>query len=223
MKPYYDENNIQIYLGDCREILPTLECIQVILTDPPYGMNNNTDTTRFSGGHNPAHRGDGKASPRPRVVGDDVPFNPTHLISYPKVIIWGFNHFARHLPVGTTLIWVKRFDDAFGSFLSDAEVAWMKGGCGVYCYRDLSLLSETRYRRHPTEKPLSLMKWCIKRLGDSWTVGLICDPYMGSGTTLRAAKDMGLRAIGIEIDEHYCEVAARRMSQGVFDFGGGRM
>ena len=69
-------------------------------------------------------------------------------------------------------------------------------------------------KSHPTQKPLPLMQWCV-----AFTSGTVLDPFMGSGTTLRAAKDLGRKAIGVEIEERYCEIAAQRLSQQVLDFG----
>lgn len=222
--PYYQDEAVTIYHGDCREILPTLDgrSIRLVLSDPPYGMNCDTDSTRFSGGDRDsvARRGVGKISPR--IVGDDEPFDPTPWLDFPEVILWGSNHFASRLPVGTTLVWIKRLDPAFGSFLSDAELAWMKGGHGVYCWRDLTMMAEAKHRVHPSQKPEGLMQWCLSRVGKSWTIGAVLDPYMGSGTTLRACKNRGLKAIGIEIEERYCEIAAKRMSQSVMNFSGGK-
>ena len=214
MKPYYKDDAVTIYHGDCREILPELSKADLVVTDPPYGMNWNTNSSRFSGGTDPKRRG-GVAN-KDGIIGDTREFNPLPFVSYPHVIMWGSNHYAEHLPVGTTLVWIKRLEAAFGSFLSDAELAWMKGGHGVYCFRDLSMNAEANRRIHPTQKPLSLMRWCIKKSGS--TDGLILDPFMGSGTTLRAAKDLGRKAIGIEIEEKYCEIAANRMMQEVLDF-----
>lgn len=77
--------------------------------------------------------------------------------------------------------------------------------------------SEIGEHFHPTQKPSALMRWCIGLAGD---VATVLDPYMGSGTTLRAAKDLGHRAIGVEVEERYCEIAARRLGQEVLDFGG---
>src|SRR5208282_3892823 len=130
-----------------------------------------------------------------------------------------FHHFSNNLPTGTVLVWLKRYEDGYGSFLSDADLAWMKGGHGVYCMRDVSLQAESKNRLHPTQKPEPLMRWCIGRAGCPES-GVVLDPFMGSGTTLRAAKDLGRRAIGIEIEEKYCEIAAKRLSQKVFDFSG---
>jgi site-specific DNA-methyltransferase (adenine-specific) len=218
MKPYYEDDAVTIYHGDCREILPTLTA-DVLVTDPPYGINLNTDNSRFSGGSkgNMAKRGNGIGSANGvRIHGDDAPFDPSFLLSAAAHrVIWGWNHFANALPGGTCLVWIKRNDTAFGSFLSDAEIAWVSKGHGVYCYRDLSNNAIARERAHPTQKPLGLMRWCL----GFFPVGAVLDPFMGSGTTLRAAKDLGRKAIGIEIEERYCEIAARRMGQEVMDFG----
>lgn len=215
MKPYFTDSTgtITIWHGDCREILPILKA-DVVVSDVPYGMNWNVDTSRFSGGSQEARRGG--TNSRLAVKDDDQPFDPSPFLGFDEVILFGCNHFAARLPVGTTLVWIKRNDEAFGSFLSDAELAWMKGGHGVYCYRDTSMAGEARTRAHPTQKPLPLMRWCIKKTtGDT-----ILDPFMGSGTTLRAAKDLGRKAIGIEIEERYCEIAAKRLAQEVFSFDG---
>ena len=212
--PYYDEDGITIYHGDCREIVPTLTA-DVIVSDPPYGMRWDTDTSRFAGGSaaSRARRGSGRAD-WGVVNGDDEPFDPAPWLTFDHVVLWGSNHFAGRLPVGTTLVWIKRFDLAFGSFLSDAEVAWVKGGHGVYCRRDVSMAGEARVRQHPTQKPLGIMAWSIGMAGGQ---GTVLDPFMGSGTTLRAAKDLGRKAIGIEIEERYCEIAAKRLGQMVLD------
>lgn len=216
IKPYYQDDYCTIYHGDCREILPHLEPVDLVLTDPPYGVNWNTNSTRFSGGNRNsiAKRGLGRDWKK-RIIGDDTDFDPTPFINYPHVILFGFNNYLSKLPRGTVLVWIKRNDAAFGSFLSDAEIAWQKGGSGVYCYKDLSLNAEANYRLHPTQKPLPLIRWCIER---SKATGTILDPFMGSGTTLRAAKDLGRKAIGIELDEKYCEVAAKRLYQEVLAF-----
>jgi hypothetical protein len=150
------------------------------------------------------------------VIGDDKPFDPMPWIEVPKAILWGSNHFAGRLPVGTTLVWIKRNDDAFGTFLSDAEIAWMRGGYGVYCIKELC--NESVNRMHPCQKPLSVMRWCIRMLKLE-PGSLILDPYMGSGTTLIAALAEGHRAIGVEIDPRYCRIAKRRIERPHQPFG----
>jgi site-specific DNA-methyltransferase (adenine-specific) len=205
--PYYTDDLVTIYHGDNREWTVPPGMADALVSDPPYGMGWETDLSRFSGGAQKVKRGQNWGS---QIAGDDEPFDPSRWLDYPEVILWGANHFGRHLPVGTTLVWIKRYDAAFGSFLSDAEVAWMKGGHGVYCFRETGYKgNEERY--HPTQKPLALMRWCVGKT----TASTIVDPFMGSGSTLVAAKSLGRRAIGIEIEEKYCEIAAMRCSQEV--------
>jgi site-specific DNA-methyltransferase (adenine-specific) len=214
VRPYYEHAGITIYHGDCRDVLPALSPADLLLTDPPYGIALDTDNSRFSGGTagNISRRGNGvgTANGKP-IVNDERPFDPSFLVGVGKhQIIWGWNHYPDKLPRGTCLVWLKRYDEAFGSFLSDAETAWMSKGHGVYCRRDLSNNAIANERVHPTQKPLSLMVWCLGFFPDARTV---IDPFMGSGTTLRAAKDTGRRAIGIELEERYCEIAAKRLAQ----------
>jgi len=156
-----------------------------------------------------------------RIIGDDECFNPSMWLQFPRVILWGANHFWGSLPAGSALIWKKRRDGALGTFLSDAEIAYFNKGHGVYIFTNI-FSGSTRaidggqdayaLSIHPNQKPVALMKWCIKKAECD---GIILDPFMGSGTTLRAAKDLGRKAIGIEIEEKYCEIAAKRMAQSV--------
>jgi hypothetical protein len=142
-------------------------------------------------------------------------FDPSFLLSYPAVVLWGFHHYPERLSPGSVLVWLKRYDSGFGSFLSDADLAWMKGGEGVYCFRDISLQGESKAKYHPTQKPVPLMRWCIEMVGSPQT---ILDPFMGSGTTLVAAKQLGRKAIGIELSEEYCRLAVQRLQQEVLPF-----
>lgn len=214
MTPYYEENGIQIYHGDCRQVLPSLPKVDLVLTDPPYGIDWGKQTASgFSGGKG-GHRIYDRS-----VIGDGEPFDPSPLLTFPSVILWGSNNFASRLPLGTTLVWFKKNYSKLGKFLSDAEIAWESGGRGVYvawivwdgCAREV----ENQEHYHPTQKPIALMRWCMERHPLAVT---ILDPFMGSGTTLRAAKDLGRRAIGIEVEEKYCEIAANRLRQEVLQF-----
>jgi len=195
-----------LYLGDCRDILPTLGKVDAVVTDPPYGM-------KWDGKVTVGVNGNGKVGAKAKHYGvtileDDRDFDPAPWLSFPKAILFGSNHFGARLPVGTTLVWLKRADGGFGSFLSDAEVAWMKGGHGVYCFRDTSLMAETKYRSHPTQKPVPLMRWCIEKCGGAQ---IILDPFMGSGTTGVAAVQMGRKFIGIEREPKYFNIACKRI------------
>ena len=211
VNPYYQDEAVTLFCGDCREIVPELGKFDLLLTDPPYGMKWDGNVSCGKSGH--GSTGNKSSLAGETIIGDDEPFDPSPWLSFPRVIMFGCNHYAQRLPVGTMLVWIKRLDPAFGTFLSDAEVAWMKGGHGVYCYRDTSMMSITRNKQHPTQKPVGLMAWCIEKAGDD--AQTILDPFAGSGTTGRAAKDLGRKAVLIEIEERYCEIAANRMRQEV--------
>lgn len=205
--------NATLYLGDCMEVLPTLPKVDAVITDPPYGMAWNTDSKRFTGGQRIVNKGEGRDD-WGAIHADDEPFDPSPWLRFDKVIVWGANHYAARLPVGTTLVWLKKDDHLFGTFLSDAEIGWQKGGHGVYAFRKQfpppSRMAENDglQAAHPTQKPLALMAWCIERLGKPKT---ILDPFMGSGTTGVAAMQMGLSFIGIERETKYFDIALRRI------------
>jgi site-specific DNA-methyltransferase (adenine-specific) len=200
---------VTLYLGDCREILPSLGNVDAVVTDPPYGMDWDGKITRGRNSSSATPPGTRTKHYGISIIGDDAPFDPLPFLAFNEAILFGSNHFGARLPVGTTLVWLKRYDDGFGTFLSDAEIAWQKGGHGVYCHRDVSLQSDSFNKLHPTQKPLDLMRWCIKRL-DART---ILDPFMGSGTTGVAAVKLGRRFIGIEIEPKYFDIAYRRISE----------
>jgi len=197
---------VTLYLGDCREILPTLGKVDACVSDPPYGMGWDGRVTVGKNGH-------GATGAKAKhygvaIHGDDKTFDASPLLKYPNCLLWGFNHFPDQLTKGRALVWIKRSDEAFGSFLSDAELAWCSVGHGVYCFRDQSLMGETRDRAHPTQKPVPLMKWCIEQFPKAQ---IILDPFMGSGTTGVAAMQLGRKFIGIEIEPKYFDIACRRI------------
>lgn len=211
--------SVTLYHGDCLEILPTLTAIDAVVTDPPYGMNWETRTSRFSGGSASMKRG--RARDWGPMAGDDAPFDPAPWLQFPRVVLFGSNHFAARLPVGTTLVWIKRHPQLFGTFLSDAELAWMKGGHGVFCYSK-QFPPPTRAIEHggdasnpvgvhPTQKPIGLMRWVLDRARVP-TGAIVLDPYMGSGTTGIACIQTGRRFIGIEIDPTHYATACRRIA-----------
>jgi site-specific DNA-methyltransferase (adenine-specific) len=227
LTPYYDDGVCTIYLGDCREVLPALDVRpDLVLADPPYGVNEGTD--RFTKARGSFGRG-GKNWPArdfDPVHGDDQPFDPTHLLGYPHLILFGANYYADRLPTSPSwIIWDKLdgltskrpvgFNDN-----ADCELAWtnLGGPARLFRHRWTGLLQGSEIgepRVHPTQKPVALMRSILDwrtQPGD-----LILDPYMGSGPVLRAAKDLGRRAIGIEIEERYCEIAAKRLAQEVLD------
>ena len=210
MKPDYESPGVQLYCGDCLDILPTLKNIDAVITDPPYGMKMNTNSKRFVQGER-SHGGSRGGVYAP-VIGDDSPFDPTPWISFKKVIMWGYHHYAMRLPVGTVLAWIKRNEKAYGTFLSDAELAWMKGGHGVYCRKDMSMYGQAKNRLHPTQKPVGIMEWCIAKTKIPED-GIVLDPYMGSGTTGVACVNTGRKFIGIEIEQEYFDIAVKRIEE----------
>jgi len=211
-----EENPVVVHNGDCLDLLRSLPdgCVDAVITDPPYGMDWDTDSTRFTGGRPDLRRGEGRDD-WGAVRNDNKPFDPSPWLQFPRVVLWGMNHYAASLPVGTTLVWLKKADHLFGSFLSDAEVAWMKGGHGVYCFRKQfpppSRMAEGGGRcLHPNQKPVELMKWCLDRAGVP-KGGLVFDPFMGSGTTGVACLQTDRRFIGCELDPTHYATAVRRL------------
>lgn len=202
--------NATLYLGDCLAMLPALGGADAVVSDPPYGISWDTDLTRFSAGSDTSRRkrGAGRDYGKP-IEGDKLPFDPAPWICFPKVILFGSNYYAQRLPIGTSLIWVKRKPDAFGTFLSDAEIAWMKGGEGVYCFSSYPQ-AMAHDRHHPTQKPVDLMQWAI---GKTKVIpgSVILDPFMGSGSTGVAAMQAGMRFVGVELDPAYFDIACRRI------------
>lgn len=216
MRPYYEQDGITIYHGDCREIVPTLAFDGLVLTDPPYGIAHPTDY---------AARGRSvmaQCTDYAPVHADDKAFDPRWLLSVGRGrILWGGNYYAHLLePVSGWLVWDKERPDDLDQ--ATCELAWTDCVKGVRRFRHLwhgMIRAGNDVLQHPTQKPEALMRWCLSL---RWTLGYpsVLDPYMGSGTTLRAAKDCGRKAIGIEISEEYCAIAVARLSQGVLDLGG---
>ena len=198
MKPYYEENGITIYNADCREVLPYLPRVDLVLTDPPYGLGiaANPFRQRFQ-----------------RQEWDQKPCSGDLLSSVvafgARAVVWGGNYFPLP-PTQTFYVWDKQQPQDFSSAM--CEMAWSNIGGPAKLFRRRVV---GYYKEHPTEKPIELMRWCLSLAPDART---ICDPFMGSGTTLRAAKDLGRKAIGIEIEERYCEIAAERLRQEVLAF-----
>jgi DNA modification methylase len=215
MTPYYQENGITIYHGDCRDILPNIPPVDLIVTDPPYGID-----------YQSSRRTD-KAQWKDKIVGDKE--FPLWLfdIAHPKnaLYVWCRWDILPNLPKPKSFIaWDKGVHS-----MGDLEGEWGRQweACAFYPYeghkfkyRPHDVIRTIRVNPanlvHPNEKPVSTIIGVIDpNEGDS-----ILDPFMGSGTTLRAAKDLGRKAIGIEIEEKYCEIAAKRLSQEVLDFNG---
>jgi DNA modification methylase len=213
LKPYYEDtaSGITIYHGDCREIAPSLGFTGLVLTDPPYGINHPTNYLARGRGEIALSR---NYAP---VAGDDQKFDPRWLLKVGNArILWGANYYADLLPpTSGWLVWDKERPDEIDQ--ATCELAWSDCVKGVRRFKWLwhgAMRASREPLVHPTQKPEALMRWCLEL---RWTKHFIdvLDPYMGSGATLRAAKDCGRRAIGIELSERYCEIAANRLAQGV--------
>ena len=187
MKPYYEHAGITIYHGDCREILPSVGADSVV-ADPPY-------------------------------PGYDYPWDYVPLecvgLSLPGFYFWPAN---TPFPLAYTAVHVWSKCNVLVGGVEPYESIYQIGGggfCGVFRHAVINcemnaVMNGDEYLPHPTQKPIRLLRKLVAR-----TAGVVLDPFMGSGTTLRAAKDLGRRAIGIEISERYCEIAAKRLSQEV--------
>lgn len=209
MKPYYSDQYCTIYHGDCRAIIPEVAVPDLILTDPPYGIGYVANVPN--------------AKVFESIEGDSSEPDLAHIFAFDPIcplVIFGANNFPRQLPHrGRWICWDKRVNPKADAMLgSPFELAWtnrksgydvmirvMHGGVVNSDYRETA-------RVHPTQKPTALMKHILQLYPSRATV---LDPYMGSGTTLRAAKDLQRKAIGIELEERFCEVAAKRMRQEV--------
>jgi DNA modification methylase len=224
LRPYYEVDGITIYHGDCREILPHLAKVDVLITDPPYGIGeaggkNTSRSKSFSS------KTFGVRNTRKRVIPATI-YEPSDwdnqtcdegvelaLSKSRQAIIFGGNYYMLP-PSPCWLVWDKLNSGDF----ADCELAWTNLKKAVRIKRHLwnGMLRAHNEARlgHPTQKPIEVMQWCI-----GFTEGdTILDPFMGSGTTLVAAKNLGRKAIGIEIEERYCEIAVQRLRQQIFKF-----
>jgi len=240
MNPYYEDSAVNIYHGDCREILPTLKAVDLVLTDPPYGITSNEW---------------------------DIQVSASQLLSrYKTVVMTAGQPFTAQMICADIerfrheWIWIKDRGSNFANTMREpmkehesvlvfADKGWtfnrqmqqrVGGGLERVAYSFQNKAGSDNYREfsregrrnggtervpaswqffkretgeHPTQKPLALFTYLVATYSDVGNT--ILDPFMGSGTTLRAAKDLGRKAIGIEIEERYCEIAAKRMSQEV--------
>jgi site-specific DNA-methyltransferase (adenine-specific) len=211
--PYYERGDIRIYHGDCMGVIGSLSA-DLLLTDPPYGIgcaraihctkpsrpNTYTSPPKYD-----TERWDAK---RP-----DSDVFATMFAATSSQIIWGGNYFADMLPPSRGwLFWDKRFENTTN--MSHGELAWTSFNRRLLKFT-ISSKAETaggRLRVHPTQKPVALMRWCLQQAPSALTV---LDPFAGSGSTLVAAYREMRAAVGIEIEERYCEIAAKRLEREV--------
>lgn len=225
MTPYYQDEAVTIYHGDCREVIADLQGggmpkFDLLLTDPPYGIGIAKRGTVGSM-PKPGHKRNGVVAPNTQFVAsnwDEKPVDKETLDFLRSVskhqIIFGGNYFELPPSMGW-IVWDKEND---GTDFADAELAWTNMDKAVRIKRFMwngmlqGDMKNKTLREHPTQKPVQVMTFAILFAPKSET---ILDPFAGSCTTARAAKDLGRKCVAIEREEKYCEIGARRMSQEV--------
>ena len=187
--------NATLYLGDCRDILPTLGKVDAVVTDPPYGISV-TDKRRG-----------GVVEEWDTEAPHDLVWQSIQMAD--KAIVFGGNYFNLP-PTRCWLVWDKLISN--GLSLAHAELAWTNLDQGVRLRRNMwsGPFRQNNEERngHPTQKPVGIMRWCIEQLPKAQTV---FDPFMGSGTTGVAAVQMGKQFIGIEREPKYFDIACKRI------------
>lgn len=197
---YYHEPgppDIKIYCGDCLEIMPLLPNVDLVVTDPPYRDEKDNQPTmdmRKNGGMKDFG---GKLT--------EEQFKSI-LERSKHQIIWGSNNFGFLPSHKGFFVWKKQIPEDFT--MSMAELAWVSESV-MTISKVYECPSNAEYRHHPTQKPLRLIKWCITQPKDNALA--ILDPFLGSGTTLVACKELKRNGIGIEINPKYCEIAKKRL------------
>lgn len=218
--PYYADDLVALYFGDCLQQTAWLAA-DVLVTDPPYGMSY----SGFGGRRREPRRIDGPLT----IAGDSTPALRDEVLdrwgSRPALVFGRWN-IPRPPATRQRLVW----DKTPCGFMGDLAMPWGSAeeevyvlGTGFVGRREANVIraqtlmsSDVRRPDHPTPKPIGLMEHLIAKCPP----GTIADPFAGSGATLIAARNLGRRAIGVEIEERYCEITARRLAQGVLDFAG---
>jgi site-specific DNA-methyltransferase (adenine-specific) len=207
IKPYYQEKNATIYHGDCREILPEIGGFDLLVTDPPYGISFISNSRKLR-----KHK---------RIAGDDR--MPTQTLAgliekaeRASYVFCRWDNLAELPRPKSVLAWVKN-NWSMGNLRHEHGRMWeaicfYPGPQHEFIKRTPDVIQgrRTGNKHHPTEKPVSVMTQLI--MANQGV--MVFDPYMGSGTTLIAAKNLNRKAVGIEIEEKYCEIAAERLRQG---------
>jgi len=207
LKPYYQDDRVTIYHGDNREILPQLPHADLILTDPPYGVDLAYDVWKDD---EPGWF---------KLMGELIPMMRAQadMVIFPSCQIKRLGWFYKNHPPDWLIAWHKGSPGHVSAIgFNDWEPLVVYGrskGLSMHDYLSVNNDEKMGAYGHPCPKPLRWAGWLIDRACPEG--GLVIEPFLGSGTTLRAAKDSGRRAIGIDISEKYCEIAANRMAQGV--------
>lgn len=206
-----------LYLGDCRDILPTLGKVDAVVTDPPYGIGESAGKakTRTSGLTSKLRNPQIYRRDYGDLSWDDAPI-PAELLDMVRAaghwnVIFGGNYYQ--LPAAKCwLVWDKLNGD---TDFADCELAWTNLHKAVrriqFLWNGCMRANGEKRGDHPTQKPIGVMKWCLEQLPVG--VKTVCDPFMGSGTTGVAAVKLGKSFIGIEREPSYFDVACRRIQK----------
>lgn len=224
-EPYYADDAVTLYHGDCRELLPGLPTASVLATDPPYASAAATATTGWAKQKWGGNWGDMSLV----TLMADVTLNAAKLTPEHEVY-WFADHlsyaalvplFFRRYPMLQSIIWDR---DALGmgayyrrqtEFIIYARTRNAPDFASANARDLIRMKAGYGTRQHPAQKPVGLMVELLKN-----SDGVVLDPYAGSGTTLLAARQLGRRSIGVEIDERHCELIVRRLAQDVLQIGG---
>jgi len=251
MKPYYSHAGIQIYHGDCREVLPGLAPVDCVVTSPPYNQLGSRFPDEPSGIWGQSDFGasfvrsvaaNGYADDMDEddyqawqnILFSEIPTTPTASLFYNHQIRWRarvllhpVKWFAPHgWDLVSEIVWDRCGGMMFNAKMFvrfDERVLWFDKGAHKWNQDAVGFgtvwrIAREQDKEHPVAYPQEIPSRCIMAASDIGDT--ILDPFMGSGTTLVAAQNLGRRAIGIEIEERYCEIAAKRLAQEVMDFGG---
>ena len=214
---YPDDFINKIICGDCLEVMQQMpdKCVDLCLTDPPYGLDMDKTMASVSGvktKNAAAKKGIYKSYGWDKKIPDKIIFDEIIRISK-KQVIFGAEHLAHILPQSRGwLVWDKKTDDKYSNTFADAELMWTSLDKPTKVIRFLwhgmvqENMKDKEKRYHPTQKPVSL----IKRLIDK-DDKIIFDPFLGSGTTAVACKELNRKYIGIEINPEYCKIAENRL------------
>lgn len=211
MSLYFQNELVTLYHGDCLEITEWLQA-DFLVTDPPYGMSYNSNRVKNRESQTIANDQSIEIRNRALEAWGDKP-----------ALVFGTWRVEKPLGTKNVLIWSKGDDPGMGDLtlpwgLSHEEIYVI--GKGFTGQRESSVLKVNKppiatRPNHPTPKPVALMEKLLTK-----TVGVIADPFAGSGSTLLAARNLGRRVIGVELEEKYCELIANRLNQEVFQLGG---
>lgn len=212
LKPYeyFRTDRGVLYKGECLEVMAHIpdKSVDLVLTDPPYGINADKGVGGFGSAKNTAKK---YADSWDNKTPDKIVFDEILRVSE-QAVIFGGNFFSDKLPIGTHwIVWDKCGSIAFNNPFGDAELAWTnlpKKSIKKYTIIQQGFVSEERERFHPTQKPVKLFKQILEDWIDK---SIILDCYFGSGTTGVAAEKLGRYWIGCEIDEKYCAIAKARI------------